>query len=94
MVERDPPQAEEVQIVSHRQTDNPGYPGISTRLKLYQGERYLLAASSAESPLRARLSVPTGDSPVEVMFEDRRMPAQSGGWEDDFAPHAVQVYRC
>jgi len=29
---------------------------------------------------------------VQVMFEDRRLAAQAGAWEDDFAPYAVHVY--
>jgi hypothetical protein len=92
LVQRDPPQRQQVAILSGPTTDGLGYPAINTLLKEHQGRRYLLAANSSRGVVRAKINVQVGAEPVNVLFEDRRLKASSGAWEDDFAPYAVHVY--
>ncbi|NLY01688.1 MAG: hypothetical protein GXY83_36855, partial [Rhodopirellula sp.] len=73
-------------------TDGLGYPAVSTLLKEHQGRRYLLAANSSRGAVRARINAGVEAGQVQVMFEDRRLAAQAGVWEDDFAPYDVHVY--
>jgi hypothetical protein len=54
--------------------------------------RLTIAANSSRGAVRARVNVGVEASQVQVMFEDRRLAAQSGAWEDHFAPYAVHVY--
>jgi hypothetical protein len=61
-------------------------------LKQHQGRRYLLVANSSRSAVRARITAGREAGPVEVLFEDRPLAAESKVWEDDFAPYAVHVY--
>jgi len=49
-------------------------------------------SSASVGAVRARLDTGAETGQVQVMFEDRRLAATSGGWEDDFAPYAVHVY--
>jgi hypothetical protein len=92
LVQRDPPQKQQIQILSGPPTDGLGYPAVSTLLKEHQGRRYLLAANSSRGAVRARVDAGVAAGQVQVMFEDRRLAAQAGVWEDDFAPYAVHVY--
>ena len=92
LVQRDPPQKQQIQILRGPQTDGLGYPAVSTRLKEHHGRRYLLAANSSRTAVRARVNAGVEAGQVQVLFEDRRLAAQAGGWEDDFAPYAVHVY--
>jgi len=92
LVERDPPQTQRVQILAGRRTDGLGYPSISTRLKRRGGRTYLLAANSAEAPVRARLTLDGVGKAVDVMFEGRTVQARNGAFDDAFAPYAVHVY--
>jgi len=92
LVQRDPPQKQQIQVLSGPPTDGLGYPAVSTLLKEHQGRRYLLAANSSRGAVRARVNAGVEAGQVQVMFEDRRLAAQAGAWEDDFAPYAVHVY--
>jgi len=92
LVQRDPPQKQQIKILSGPQTDGLGYPAVSTLLKEHQGRRYLLAANSSRGAVRARVNAGVGTGQVQVMFEDRWRTGKAGGWEDDFAPYAVHVY--
>jgi len=92
LVQRDPPQDQRIEILSGPQEDGLGYPAVSWLLKQHQGRRYLLVANSSRSAVRARITAGREAGPVEVLFEDRRLAAESNVWEDDFAPYAVHVY--
>lgn len=92
LVQRDPPQRQQIRIQSGPPTDGLGYPAVSTLLKEHEGRHYLLAANSSRGAVRARLDTGVETGQVQVMFEDRQLAATSGGWEDDFAPYAVHVY--
>jgi len=92
LVQRDPPQKQQIKILSGPQTDGLGYPAVSTLLKEHQGRRYLLAANPSRGAVRARVNAGVGTGQVQVMFEDRWRTGKAGGWEDDFAPYAVHVY--
>lgn len=92
LVQRDPPQTQQIQVLSGPPTDGLGYPAVSTLLKEHQGRRYLLAANSSRGAVRARVNAGVEAGPVQVMFEDRRLTAKAGVWDDDFAPYAVHVY--
>ena len=92
LVQRDPPQTQQIQVLSGPQTDGLGYPAVSTLLKEHQGRRYLLAANSSRGAVRARVNAGVAAGQVQVLFEDRRLTAKAGAWDDDFAPYAVHVY--
>jgi hypothetical protein len=92
LVQRDPPQKQQIEILSGPRTDGLGYPAVSTLLKTQSGRCYLLTANSSRGPVRAKLQAGAETGPVQVVFEGRQLTAKSGGWEDDFAPYAVHVY--
>ena len=92
LVQRDPPQKQQIQILSGPPTDGLGYPAVSSLLKEHRGRRYLLAANSSRGAVRARVNAGVEAGQVHVLFEDRRLAAKAGVWDDDFAPYAVHVY--
>ncbi len=71
----------------------PRVSGRQFAVEQHQGRRYLLVANSSRK-LRGAGEDDRGREagPVEVLFEDRRLAAESNVWEDDFAPYAVHVY--
>jgi hypothetical protein len=93
LVERDPPQGQQIEILSGPRSDGLGYPAISARLKQHEGKHYLLTANSARGAVRAKIVAGAEAKQVEVLFEDRQLTPKSGVWEDEFAPYAVHVYR-
>jgi hypothetical protein len=74
------------------QPDPPQYLAVSTLLKEHQGRRYLLAANSSRTAVRARVNAGVEAGQVQVLCEDRRLAAQANVWDDDFAPYAVHVH--
>lgn len=92
LVERDPPQNQQIEILSGPPTDGLGYPAVSTLLKAHNGRHYLLAANSSREAVRAKTQTGAEAGPVQVMFEGRQLTAKSGAWEENFAPYAVHVY--
>lgn len=72
-----------------------GSQGIASCVKKHQGSTYIFAVRMEPGPAKATFQVvgtPT-DSIVHVIGEDRTIPVRAGGFEDDFAPHAVHLYQ-
>ncbi|MEN6302358.1 MAG: hypothetical protein ABFD96_06515 [Armatimonadia bacterium] len=69
------------------------YPSLNLRLLRHEGAWYLLAANSAEAPIKARMTVPGLKGEAEVVFEGRKVMATGGKIVDEFGPLAVHVYR-
>jgi hypothetical protein len=92
LVEPTGPQTQRVEIAAGAAKDRLGYPAVSTLLKQHAGRSYLLAANSAEATVRAKLTVEKAGRVVDVMFEDRKVDASSGTFNDEFGPYAVHVY--
>lgn len=94
LVERDPLQPQQVQIVAGPATDRLGYASISSRLKTHAGQHYLLAANSANAKVRARITgLARLGAKVEVLWESRNAEVHAGTIDEDFTPYAVHVYR-
>ena len=53
---------------------------------------YVFAASLSNKPLRAGVDLRLAPGTLDVIDEDRRLPAQGNGFEDDFNPYAVHLY--
>ena len=53
---------------------------------------YVFAASLSNKPLRAGIHLRQAPATLDVIGEDRRLPAQGNGFEDDFEPYAVHLY--
>jgi hypothetical protein len=53
---------------------------------------YVFAASLSNKPLRAGINLRQAPGMLDVIDEDRRLPAKGNGFEDDFEPYAVHLY--
>ena len=53
---------------------------------------YVFAASLSSKPLRAGINLRQAPGMLDVIDEDRRLPARGNGFEDDFEPYAVHLY--
>lgn len=53
---------------------------------------YVFAASMSNKPLRAGINLRQASETLDVIGEDRRLPAKGNGFEDDFGPYAVHLY--
>ena len=64
-------------------------------LKQLDTERYVFAAGMADGATTATFAIPGVDasSHIEVIGENRDIMASEGGFEDDFEPYAVHLYR-
>lgn len=92
LVERTPPQPPPPRILSGPEKDALGYPSISVLLKEHAGQKYLLAANSANAEAVARFST-SGKTTIQLPFEKRQLRCDDGGFTDAFSPYAVHVYR-
>ncbi|MBN1899797.1 hypothetical protein JW926_00560 [Candidatus Sumerlaeota bacterium] len=68
---------------------------LDTMVKKSGGGLYVFAANRESAPCNANFKIQDGVSSVnmEVLFENRRLKIESGGWKDSFAPLAVHVYK-
>ena len=57
------------------------------------GMTYVLAVNASSEKVRARISAPVADGAGEVLWENRRMKASGGSFEDDFKGFGVHIYR-
>jgi len=57
------------------------------------GTVWALAVNTQGQPRTARLELPAAAGPIEVCFEDRRVAAVAGVWQDGFGPYERHVYR-
>lgn len=77
--------------VRQAETDAP----LDTWVKRHDGFDYLIAVNESEETVEAKLSLPgaAGLGRIDALFEERRLAAGGGGFEDTFGPLAVHVYR-
>jgi hypothetical protein len=68
---------------------------IQTMLKKVNGEWYAFAVNSKAEPCEAAFKLTglaSGDK-LDVMFENRSLTIEKGGWNDSFKPLDVHIYR-
>ena len=69
-------------------------PNILYRSFSYKGEAWILAVNTLNRRAKARFALEkVRGKKVEVVFEDRSLPAEGGLWEDRFGPYERHVYR-
>lgn len=68
---------------------------IDTWLRRHDGYDYLIAVNEKTEPVTAHLSLPGAEQlgRVQVLFEDRDVQAEAGGFTDEFEPYGVHVYK-
>jgi hypothetical protein len=68
---------------------------VATMVKRHGGAVYVFAVAMRDGQTRARFSVQglSGQRAVEVLGEDRTLESKGGGFEDDFQPWDVHLYR-
>jgi hypothetical protein len=68
---------------------------IALAARKHRGATYLFAVRMEGSPAKGEFQVAGmhGAATVRVIGEDRSIPVREGRFEDDFAPHAVHLYR-
>ena len=81
-----------VGVTGDVRTDSDGRPAVSALLKCAGGEAFLLTVNAAPEKTRARFALKGLTGRIEVMRENRMLQGQDG-FEDDFGPFAVHVYR-
>ncbi len=76
------------------QADDPAVP-VAVMAKRHAAALYLFTVTLRDRPVRARFAVAglAGDTPIEVLGEDRRLLARDGVFEDDFPGYGVHLYR-
>jgi hypothetical protein len=76
------------------QSANANVP-IATMVKKQEGAVYVFSAAMRAGQTHAKFSIPglTGRHIVEVLDEARTLRATDGGFEDDFKPWEVHLYR-
>jgi len=67
--------------------------GVQLLAKEHEGNLYLLAANSAFDPAEVTWSGFMGESALEVLGENRRIPVRNGEATDSFEPYGVHIYR-
>jgi hypothetical protein len=70
--------------------------GILAAIRCTEATAVLIVVNASDEPRRATLELPAGfvgPREIEVLFEDRRVPAEEGRIRDFFAPLARHVYR-
>ena len=72
-----------------------GSHGIAIAAKTYKSTLYLFAVRMEASPARGifELKGTPGEASVHVIGENRTILARDRRFEDDFAPHAVHLYK-
>jgi len=68
---------------------------VAIMVKRHEGATYLFAVAMREGQTRATFKVQglSGDQPVEVLGESRRLTARNGAFDDDFKLWDVHLYR-
>jgi hypothetical protein len=68
---------------------------IAVMVKQREGATYLFAVAMRDGRTRARFMARglSGDRPVEVLGESRKLTAHDGSFDDDFTPWDVHLYR-
>lgn len=68
---------------------------VALMVKKHNQAVYVFAVGLRDGQTRARFSVQglSGANQVEVLGENRTLDVQDGGFEDDFSPWAVHLYR-
>jgi len=76
-----------------------GLQGASTNpvaylYRQYQGTNYLFAVNLRSQPVHCAISIAgyRSETPVQVLDEQRTIPASAGAFADDFKPYAVHLY--
>jgi hypothetical protein len=69
--------------------------GIAIAVKKTSGATYLFTVWMEAIPAKGNFQVAglSGDKTVHVIGEDRAIPMHDGQFEDNFAAHAVHLYR-
>jgi len=68
-------------------------PNILRRAFSHDGHGWLLAVNTQAEPVEAQFRSPGAVGQVDVLFEDREIPAADGAWTDTFGPYERRVYR-
>jgi hypothetical protein len=92
-LERTPPQPASPEILEGDKTDKFGRPSVSVLLKKHNDAVYLFAVNASFKSVKARIFVPNTDGEGEVLWENRRVKASAGAFEDEFKGFGVHVYR-
>ena len=66
---------------------------MSVLVKNHDGATYVLAVNASPEKVRARLFASVPDGVGEALWENRRITASGGAFEDDFKGFGVHVYR-
>jgi hypothetical protein len=68
---------------------------VAVSVRRHGGAAYVFAVRMEASPARATFRVRglADGTRVEVLGQKRSLPSRGGAFEDDFAPHAVHLYR-
>ena len=68
---------------------------VAIMVKRHQGATYLFAVRMEDQPAKAtfQLNGLSGAAAVEVLGEQRTLPANDGRFEDAFAPYEVHLYK-
>ena len=92
LLERTPSQPPAPTILTGDKTDHYGRPSVSVLVKNHKGATYVLAVNASSEAVRARIFAPAADGAGEVLWENRRMKASGGSFDDDFKGFGVHVY--
>ena len=93
LVERTPPQPKTPEVLSGDKLDPLGRPAVSVLVKKHAGAVYVFAVNACDKPARARMFVDVPDGEGVVVWENRKVRASGGAFEDDFNGYGVHVYR-
>ena len=93
LLERDPKQPAAPVVLEGPKDDPLGQPAVSALVKRHDGFTYVLAVNASPKPVRARLFAEVPDGEGSVKWENRRITASKGVFEDAFKGFGVHVYR-
>ncbi|MBR2837248.1 MAG: hypothetical protein IKE55_00530 [Kiritimatiellae bacterium] len=93
LLERTPRQPAVPEILDGEKTDRYGRPSVSVLVKNHNGMTYVLAVNASHEKVRARVFASVPDGEGAVAWENRRVAASGGAFEDDFKGFGVHVYR-
>jgi hypothetical protein len=68
---------------------------VAIMVKRHEGATYLFAVAMRDGRTQARFTIKslTGDQPVEVLGESRKLTSKDGAFDDGFQPWDVHLYR-
>ena len=93
LVERTPPQPKTPEVLSGAKDDPLGQPSVTVLVKNHAGAVYVFAVNASPKPVKARIFAEVRDGEGSVAWENRRVRASGGSFEDDFRGFGVHVYR-